>query len=166
MATMDTRYGQIRVPRAYKRAHKFIKVKAKEIADKLDNFVKRAGAWRRARWCLGIQTTYSKYMKQLIKEYKETSYDFALEDYEYALSIEARKPVLERKKERLDSLRKQVDVVVAKYISLYDCLLNKQIEWEEARHILKSGYTGAKQSEKPRSNSKLIADETIFDLKF
>lgn len=164
---MDTRYGRIRVPRAYKKTHKYIKAKAKNMAKKLDEFVKRAGAWRRARWCLGIQKTYTQYMRQLIQEYKETSYDFALEEYEHAVRIEARKPVLKKKKKRLDSLKKQVDVVVAKYISLYKCLLGVDITWEEARHVLKSGYTGAKQSsEKPRSNSKLIANETIFDLKF
>ena len=46
------------------------------------------------------------------------------------------------KKERVDASYKQANIIVQKYIALYKCLLNKTIEWEEARQVLRSGYTG------------------------
>ena len=127
--------------------HKRAKIRARE----LSRAVARAGAWMRARMCLGISQTYSQYMARIVALYRATSYDFARDDYEDALKNNAKSKddpnyvsdaVVALKKKRVDTSYKQANIIVQKYIALYKCLLNKSIEWEEARQILRSGYTG------------------------
>ena len=139
--TMDTGYdsiGRIRVPSSYKKMHKKAKIRARD----LSRAVAKAGAWMRARMCLGISQTYSQYMAKLVALYRATSYDFARDDYEDALKKNAPDAEVAIKKERVDASYKQANIIVQKYIALYKCLLNKTIEWEEARQVLRSGYTG------------------------
>lgn len=138
---MDTGYdsiGRIRVPSSYKRIHRRAKLRARDSS----RAVVKAGAWMRARMCLGISQTYSQYMAKLVALYRATSYDFARDDYEDALRRNAPDAQVGVKKVRVDALYKQANIIVQKYIALYKCLLNKTIEWEEAREVLRSGYTG------------------------
>lgn len=162
--TMDTgidSIGRVRVPSSYKKLYKKAKLKAKE----LSRMVSRAGAWVRARRCLGINQTYSQYMKKLISEYKLTSYDFALDDYNDILRQKREAASLEEipspeeiqlKKARVESLYKEADIVVQKYIALYKCLLHKTISWDEARYILQAGFTGNARMVRSASNFQKV----------